>query len=94
MCYTIGMSKTTIALMLLLSSTFPLSSHNWYDGDCCGGNDCHPVPCEEITEKKDGYHWKNLVFKFKESIRPSKDNQCHVCHTDTNPHCLYILQTT
>lgn len=72
--------------------------HSWYPAECCNGDgasgDCHPIPCESVTEKSDGFHWQNLLFKGA-MVRASKDGQCHVCHGHESgqpafPHCLFL----
>jgi hypothetical protein len=52
----------------------------WYPNECCADKDCHPVPCDEISEGENGaMHWKNLIFEGSQ-IRTSPDGECHVCH--------------
>lgn len=66
--------------------------HGWYDSECCGGMDCHPVPCDELLELSDGIHWKDLVFSGPK-VRPSKDAFCHICEDNLAGHrglCVYI----
>jgi hypothetical protein len=69
-----------------------------YPSNCCGGQDCHPVDCEEISEDADGvYHWRNLVFPHNVA-QPTQDRNCHVCHQieDGKPavgRCLFIRQS-
>ena len=54
-------------------------AHDDYPADCCGDHDCHPVPCDEITVRSDGYFWKGLIFLWS-SQRTWPDGRCHVCH--------------
>lgn len=65
--------------------------HSWYDYECCHTNDCKPVPCESITETKEGFKYDGLLFS---KIKPSKDNQCHACILEygsgRTPMCLYL----
>ena len=49
-----------------------------YPPGCCGGEDCHPVPCETIEEKRGVYIWKGVVF-HRSMARASGDERCHVC---------------
>ena len=49
-----------------------------YPPGCCGGEDCHPVPCETIEEKRGVYIWKGVVF-HRSMARVSGDDRCHVC---------------
>ena len=67
-------------------------AHDDYPADCCGDHDCHPVPCDEITVRSDGYFWKGLIFLWS-SQRTSPDGRCHVCHlmkgtTPVLPICI------
>jgi hypothetical protein len=51
-----------------------------YPNECCADKDCHPVPCDEISEGENGaMRWKNLLFEGSQ-IRTSPDSECHVCH--------------
>jgi hypothetical protein len=64
--------KTLLAGLILI--------HSWYPNECCADKDCHPVPCDEISEGENGaMHWKNLIFEGSQ-IRTSPDGECHVCH--------------
>ena len=64
--------KTLLAGLILI--------HSWYPNECCADKDCHPVPCDEISEAENGaMHWKNLIFEGSQ-IRTSPDSECHVCH--------------
>jgi len=64
--------KTLLAGLILI--------HSWYPNECCADKDCHPVPCDEISEGENGaMHWKNLIFEGGQ-IRTSPDGECHVCH--------------
>ena len=49
-----------------------------YPPGCCGGEDCHPVPCETIEEKRGVYIWKGVVF-HRSMAHGSGDDRCHVC---------------
>jgi hypothetical protein len=49
-----------------------------YPPGCCGGEDCHPVPCETIEEKRGVYIWKGVIF-HRSMARVSGDHRCHVC---------------
>lgn len=87
-----------VALTLVCSITDSIA-HSWYSPSCCSGQDCHPVPCEELTELTDGgYKYQDFVFT-KQQVHPSQDNQCHVCiHEYTAfdkhkaPMCVYTQQ--
>lgn len=76
-----------------IMSAQPGLAHDWYDPKCCGGQDCHPVPCDQLSEDSKGnWHWGPYTF-YKNAIEPSKDSKCHVCiHGGYNPICVYIQQ--
>ena len=78
--------KTLLAGLILI--------HSWYPNECCADKDCHPVPCDEISEGENGaMHWKNLIFEGSQ-IRTSPDSECHVCHLSEEgrpviPICIF-----
>ena len=98
-------SLAACVLITALSFIDPADAHSWYDADCCGDTDCHQVPCDEISEEPDGFHWQygprrvdELVFA-RSKLRPSRDGYCHVCHQNLRdkpsiPICIYLRQTT
>ena len=49
-----------------------------YPLGCCGGEDCHPVPCETIEEQRGVYIWHGVVF-HRSMAHESGDDRCHVC---------------
>jgi hypothetical protein len=69
--------------------------------ECCGGevNEfCHPVDCDSLVEEQGGIRWNNLHFKGTQ-IRPSGDQDCHVCAGLVNgvpsqPWCVCIRPTS
>jgi hypothetical protein len=73
-----------LALLVLLA-------HWLYSDQCCGGHDCHPVPCAEIYAFKDGWLWRGIMFGT-EVLKLSPDGNCHVCHGDKAfiGHCIYL----
>ena len=76
--------------LLALSLVLPI--HSWYPSSCCADRDCHPVPCDELTEKNDG-SWQWYVFVFKRDVvKPSQDRLCHVCTNGPNGICAFIQQ--
>lgn len=86
-------------MKLILIAAFILV-HDWYPNSCCGGVDCHPVPCDSISETTDGYVYDGVHFT---TASPSPDKQCHACiHLDVDNHyqfhrrgeCLYIQLST
>ena len=72
----------SVALICFASSASALAheaASGWqYPPGCCGGEDCHPVPCETIEEKRGVYIWKGVVF-HRSMARVSGDDRCHVC---------------
>lgn len=101
MVYLSQMKKYLIPLVILyiLTLTGTLQAHDWYPAACCSGNDCHPVPCEQLKEVG-----RNLVYQgfsfYDTMIKPSLDEACHVCISNEFsienyspvPHCVFIQQ--
>jgi hypothetical protein len=94
--------KLVIVFALTLAHDAPSGWH--YPDGCCGGDECHPIPCDSITETKDGYVWKDLHFEESQA-RPSGDTTCHVCvgkewingaetPIEKFPHCIFIQPST
>ena len=73
------------ALVVLVAAF--LLVHDWYPYWCCGGNDCHEIPCSDVREVKGGYMVHELFFS---SASPSPDGHCHACATGATTHCLFI----
>jgi hypothetical protein len=75
--------------LAVLAATFA-HAHSWYSKGCCEDQDCHPVPCSEITRIPDGWTWHNITFeKFK--LRESQDAGCHVCVSVAKyGRCIYL----
>ncbi len=68
-----------IAALITIVLQATILVHDWYPYDCCGGGDCHPVPCDELNEYRNGdYSWHGQYFTSAQ-VRPSRDAQCHVC---------------
>ena len=84
-------------LLFLLLTTVPATSHSWYPLDCCGGDDCHPVECHELTIL-DGprvlyrAHAKVVIEFPPVTVRSSPDGSCHVCYQKNYyiPFCVFI----
>ena len=88
--------KYLITLAVLFLSITIVEAHSWYPLVCCGGQDCHPIPCQELIENAKGYTYHGIQF-LKEQIQPSLNAQCHVCisnevspMTTPVPHCAFI----
>jgi hypothetical protein len=81
-----------------------LLAHSFYAQDCCGGNDCRPVSCDEIRSDGVGWVWKFLgedIAFSRAMLRVSQDGGCHVCvhsvnATDFTPTgtCIYLPPRT
>lgn len=100
------MTKIALAMLGALSAA-PILAHEapsgWhYPGECCGGNDCHPIACSTVQEHPDGsVSWLGLNFP-RQMVRNSGDGECHVCisvgvegftptnKTFRNPHCIFL----
>lgn len=70
-----------------------VSAHSWYDSDCCGENDCEPVKIQtdaggNFAVLKNGQKW--YIDKSEKPIRPSQDDQYHVCIHMNRVWCLYV----
>ena len=91
--------KSLIAAIILIHSSYPPL--------CCSGDadtgDCHPVPCDQITETKDGYDWHGFHFS-RDNTHVSFNQECHACvgheywqgkpvGEPKYPRCLFILPT-
>jgi hypothetical protein len=66
---------------LFLSAALALMpAHSFYSSQCCGGTDCHPVPCDQLVEARGGWLYLPTGNEFaEEQVHPSQDRNCHVC---------------
>jgi hypothetical protein len=79
--------------LLLAAAAVPAWDHaapvGWsYDAWCCGGQDCHPIPREEVRVTPEGYlvtipqdgdaRDLSRLFRYDE-VRESGDGQYHAC---------------
>ena len=96
------MKVSLIVATFLLIHDAPSGWH--YPEGCCNEGDCKPVPCDSITETKDGYEWHGILFN-EDKVRASGDKTCHVCvgkewssdmktSKDKFPHCIFIQPST
>ena len=79
-------------------------AHSFYAQDCCGGKDCHPVPCSEIRNVTDGWLWSHqneTILFARRLMRYSEDDDCHVCVSKPDwsgamPYgiCIYLPSRT
>lgn len=92
------MKLITIVIIILglITGLHQAEAHSWYPLVCCGGQDCHPVPCQDLINTGKDYVYHGIHF-LKEQVQPSLDNQCHVCISNENipgmtpiPHCAFI----
>jgi hypothetical protein len=88
-----------IAASVLLSSA--AYSHSWYPKDCCQGQDCRPVPCDELVETRHGLMWRGVVIFNETQVKPSLDQFCHVCAKEQQgsiipylPLCVFVAPTS
>src|ERR1700739_4274719 len=54
-------------------------AHSWYPQECCHDNDCHPVPCAELSYRDKDLVWRKHIYFSGPMIRESNDGNCHVC---------------
>jgi len=69
------------------------SAHSWYDFDCCSDNDCAPITPDDVVTTPNGYRIKGTwtVPYDAPQIRPSRDNDFHVCeYPKGTVRCLYV----
>lgn len=88
--------KIVLIAIVAVSVLSPASAHDWYPPSCCGGKDCHPIPCGEVKLEGDEIVWRDLRGKTG-WISPSPDGLCHVCviHDDSTglgriPGCWFM----
>lgn len=96
------LASLSLGLVIVVCFVIYAFAHDWYPADCCHGTDhggdCHPVPCDNISETPNGYKWANMLFVGPQ-VRPSLDHQCHVCHGFRNGepsdgHCIFVRPTS
>ena len=86
------MRKFIISVLMLVLFVTSVNAHSWYDRDCCSDNDCEPVKVHtdeggNFAILKNGKKWyidKPLY------IRPSQDENYHVCVYQNMVWCLYV----
>ena len=54
-------------------------AHSWYPQECCHDNDCHPVPCAELSYRDKDVVWRKHIYFSGPMIRELNDGNCHVC---------------
>lgn len=86
-----------LILAVMLSFAY---SHDWYDPECCSGQDCYRVDPTDVVETETGWRHIPTGTNFsRKQVKPSKDRHFHVCIGNSNwnrgvPYCIYILQGT
>lgn len=88
--FTIG-SAFIVALLVLWLLARCAGAHSFYSKQCCEQQDCHPVPCGEVTPTADGgWTWHTIKFDHS-ALRESQDAGCHVCVTIARfGRCIYL----
>jgi hypothetical protein len=78
----------TFACLLTVAQLIvsPAGAHSWYPKECCHNDDCHPVPCGELTTTRYGLSWKGVAVFSEPMIRFSPEGACHVCGMATAEH--------
>jgi hypothetical protein len=92
-------ASLSIAASVLVSSQ--AYAHSWYPHDCCHGQDCRPVPCDELVETRYGLMWRGVVLFSETQVRPSLDQFCHVCAKEQKgtiipylPLCVFVAPSS
>jgi hypothetical protein len=76
--------------MMLKTCLWLILAHMGYPSACCGGKDCHPVPCEEVIRQGNDWVWNGIHFK-DELRKESLDGGCHVCIAGNGvPLCIFL----
>jgi hypothetical protein len=72
-----------------------LLAHWLYSDECCGGDECRPVPCWEVNRVADGWNWRGIFFSTN-VVKLSPDGNCHVCYGEKAfiGHCIYLPPET
>jgi hypothetical protein len=79
-----------------------VSSHEWYDQDCCDTKDCYELPIDAVIEEREhGLFYALWISPLTgdkiegivrpENVRWSKDGKLHGCESSYGtPRCIYI----
>lgn len=87
-----------LATVIVIAALAPAHSHEWYDRQCCSGQDCEPLPDGAVTQVPGGYHVKYKaklgldvdVIVPHNKAKPSQDGRYHGCATIDRFMCLYV----
>lgn len=98
---------TRLLALLVAFSASPALAHEWYDPECCDGEDCAPVEAHVIgatsegwlVEVKPGEHpfatrpIEKLIPYGHRKERMSQDGKFHLCLGRAgNVYCIYVPQ--
>ena len=68
-------------------------AHDWYDRECCSGQDCRKANPGEVTTNSTGYqtHGEHIPFNDPR-VKASKDSATHICKPafSSKIRCLYV----
>lgn len=85
--------------LALLAMALAIPAHSWYPSSCCSGQDCKPIPCDQLVENSHGWVYLPTGNEFNPSqVHPSQDKDCHVCigwavgSTAKLSRCAFIQQ--
>lgn len=85
-----------IMLLVLLTVAQAHDAGGWsYPPECCAGQDCRRVACDQVVETKNGWTYLPSGAIFSPwKVHPSQDRYCHACmnNKDQNGICLFIQQ--
>lgn len=70
-----------LAAMVMITILVPSArAHEWYDTECCSGDDCHPAAPGDVVETPGGWLIKSLKITVPfAAARISADDQFHLC---------------
>jgi len=83
----------TLTLIVAFGLAAIATAHEWYDSDCCSGNDCAPIPTSAVSIGPEGYTVTigpgdhplagGTITKFfrydSPQVRVSQDGKYHTC---------------
>ena len=91
-------------VIILVVSAIRSDAHEWYDPECCSGQDCAPVAREHVVATPDGWQVRlkpgehpNTRFPVDRTlpytspqVRHSQDSDFHACVLGGTLLCLYV----
>lgn len=69
----------TLTFVLVVQLSTSAQAHSWYPWECCSGNDCAPVPREQVNEVTGGWKLPDGRFIPYRQARMSPDGLFHLC---------------